>query len=100
MPKIDTHVLVGVCLFVSVPSSAQRLTSAYSVLASELTAAAVILQFWTQKLQPWHWAIIIIVPVFALQLIHVRVYGMVHVPCLFADIDDFVVQANLNIGLR
>lgn len=43
--------------------------------ASELTAAAVILQFWTDKLQPWHWAIIIIVPIFALQLIHVRVYG-------------------------
>ncbi|PPR07250.1 hypothetical protein CVT26_012508 [Gymnopilus dilepis] len=44
-------------------------------IPSELTAAAVILQFWTDKLQPWHWAIIIIVPIFALQLIHVRVYG-------------------------
>jgi len=44
-------------------------------IASELTAAAVILQFWTQALQPWQWAIIIIVPMFALQLIHVRVYG-------------------------
>ncbi|KAF8871945.1 amino acid permease-domain-containing protein [Gymnopilus junonius] len=44
-------------------------------LQCELTAAAVILQFWTDRLQPWHWAIIIIVPVFALQLIHVRVYG-------------------------
>ncbi|KAJ3483023.1 hypothetical protein NLJ89_g12099 [Agrocybe chaxingu] len=44
-------------------------------IPSELTAAAVILQFWTQTLQPWHWAIIIIIPMFALQLIHVRVYG-------------------------
>ncbi|KAF9476781.1 hypothetical protein BDN70DRAFT_811712 [Pholiota conissans] len=44
-------------------------------LQCELTAAAVILQFWTQKLQTWHWALIIIVPMFALQLIHVRVYG-------------------------
>ena len=44
-------------------------------LASELTAAAIILQFWTPHLVPWQWAIIIIVPIFALQLIHVRVYG-------------------------
>ncbi|KJA17730.1 hypothetical protein HYPSUDRAFT_146045 [Hypholoma sublateritium FD-334 SS-4] len=44
-------------------------------LQCELTAAAVILQFWTQKLQSWEWAIVIIVPIFALQLIHVRVYG-------------------------
>ncbi|KDR69445.1 hypothetical protein GALMADRAFT_1352458 [Galerina marginata CBS 339.88] len=44
-------------------------------LQCELTAAAVILQFWTEKLQAWHWALIIIVPIFALQLIHVRVYG-------------------------
>ncbi|KAF9008046.1 amino acid permease-domain-containing protein [Cyathus striatus] len=44
-------------------------------LQCELTAAAVILQYWTPALQPWHWAIIIIVPVFFLQLIHVRVYG-------------------------
>ncbi|KAF9535180.1 amino acid permease-domain-containing protein [Crepidotus variabilis] len=40
-----------------------------------LSIPAVILQFWTDKLQPWHWAIIIIVPMFAIQLIHVRVYG-------------------------
>ncbi|KAF8967512.1 amino acid permease-domain-containing protein [Flammula alnicola] len=44
-------------------------------LQCELTAAAVILQFWTQALQTWHWALIIIVPIFALQLIHVKVYG-------------------------
>ena len=44
-------------------------------LASELTAAAVILGYWSPLLQPWHWAIIIIVPIFFLQLIHVRVYG-------------------------
>ncbi|KAF9552618.1 hypothetical protein CPC08DRAFT_714456 [Agrocybe pediades] len=44
-------------------------------IPSELTAAAVILQYWTQALQTWEWAIIIIVPMFAIQLIHVRVYG-------------------------
>lgn len=44
-------------------------------IPSELTAAAIILQFWTPALQSWHWAIIIVVPVFLLQLIHVRVYG-------------------------
>ncbi|TFK61038.1 hypothetical protein BDN72DRAFT_778696 [Pluteus cervinus] len=44
-------------------------------LQCELTAAAVILQFWTSALQTWHWAIIIVVPIFILQLIHVRVYG-------------------------
>lgn len=44
-------------------------------IPSELTAAAVILQYWTTKLQTWEWAIIIIVPIFAMQLIHVRVYG-------------------------
>jgi hypothetical protein len=61
--------------------------------ASELTAAAIILQvgvlfkssyhgtsdnsgqYWTPKLLSWHWAIIIVVPVFLLQLIHVRIYG-------------------------
>ncbi|KAH7921088.1 hypothetical protein BV22DRAFT_1020021 [Leucogyrophana mollusca] len=50
----------------------------------ELTAAAIILQasrqifhrdYWAPQVQAWEWAIIIIVPVFALQLIHVRVYG-------------------------
>ena len=44
-------------------------------LASELTAAAVILEFWTVRLEPWQWAIIITVPTFAFQLIHVRAYG-------------------------
>ncbi|KAI6101730.1 amino acid permease-domain-containing protein [Pisolithus croceorrhizus] len=44
-------------------------------IPSELTAAAVILEFWAPHIQPWQWALMIIVPVFALQLIHVRVYG-------------------------
>ncbi|KII94543.1 hypothetical protein PLICRDRAFT_33339 [Plicaturopsis crispa FD-325 SS-3] len=44
-------------------------------IPSELTAAAVILQFWAPQLQAWHWALIIIIPIFLLQLIHVRVYG-------------------------
>ncbi|KAG2120366.1 amino acid permease/ SLC12A domain-containing protein, partial [Suillus clintonianus] len=44
-------------------------------IPSELTAAAVILQFWAPQVQAWEWALVIIVPVFLLQLIHVRVYG-------------------------
>lgn len=44
-------------------------------IPSELTAAAVIFQYWTPKLLPWHWAIIIVVPIFLLQLVNVRVYG-------------------------
>ncbi|KIJ13360.1 hypothetical protein PAXINDRAFT_81447 [Paxillus involutus ATCC 200175] len=41
----------------------------------ELTAAAIILQFWAPQVQPWQWALIIIIPIFLLQLVHVRVYG-------------------------
>ncbi|KAG1736432.1 amino acid permease/ SLC12A domain-containing protein [Suillus paluster] len=60
----------------------------------ELTAAAIILQaswliftcteniadrtfhqYWAPQVQAWEWALAIIVPVFLLQLIHVRVYG-------------------------
>ncbi|KAK7696104.1 hypothetical protein QCA50_000747 [Cerrena zonata] len=44
-------------------------------IPSELIAAAVILQYWTDALKPWMWALIIIFPIFAMQLIHVRVYG-------------------------
>ncbi|PCH40681.1 amino acid permease [Wolfiporia cocos MD-104 SS10] len=44
-------------------------------LQCELTAAAVILQFWDSRIQAWEWALVIIVPVFIMQLIHVRVYG-------------------------
>ncbi|KAL8281434.1 hypothetical protein RQP46_006118 [Phenoliferia psychrophenolica] len=41
-------------------------------IPSELVAASVILSYWTDKLQSWEWSIIIIVPVFLLQLINVR----------------------------
>ncbi|KAI0941062.1 hypothetical protein AcW1_005123 [Taiwanofungus camphoratus] len=44
-------------------------------IPSELTAAAVILQFWDARIQAWEWALIIITPIFVMQLIHVRVYG-------------------------
>ncbi|KAI0052874.1 hypothetical protein FA95DRAFT_1553160 [Auriscalpium vulgare] len=44
-------------------------------IPSELVAASVILSYWTQSLQSWEWSLIIVVPVFLLQLIHVRVYG-------------------------
>ncbi|KAK4700770.1 hypothetical protein P7C70_g5470, partial [Phenoliferia sp. Uapishka_3] len=44
-------------------------------IPSELVAASVILSYWTDKLQSWEWSIIIIVPVFVLQLINVRAYA-------------------------
>ncbi|TBU58638.1 amino acid permease-domain-containing protein [Dichomitus squalens] len=44
-------------------------------IPSELTAAAVILQYWDSNITPWQWALIIIAPIFVMQLIHVRVYG-------------------------
>ncbi|OSC97918.1 hypothetical protein PYCCODRAFT_1471421 [Trametes coccinea BRFM310] len=44
-------------------------------IPSELTAAAVILQYWDSRITAWEWALIIVTPIFAMQLIHVRVYG-------------------------
>ncbi|KAK7058012.1 hypothetical protein R3P38DRAFT_3253044 [Favolaschia claudopus] len=44
-------------------------------IPSELVAASVILSFWTDKLQSWEWSLIIIVPVFAFNLLPVRFYG-------------------------
>ncbi|KAI0638672.1 amino acid permease-domain-containing protein [Trametes polyzona] len=44
-------------------------------LQCELTAAAVILQYWDPRITGWQWALIIVTPIFAMQLIHVRVYG-------------------------
>ncbi|KAI9060005.1 hypothetical protein FKP32DRAFT_1679296 [Trametes sanguinea] len=44
-------------------------------IPSELTAAAVILQYWDPRITAWEWALIIVTPIFAMQLIHVRVYG-------------------------
>ncbi|KAI0757972.1 amino acid permease-domain-containing protein [Fomes fomentarius] len=44
-------------------------------LQCELTAAAVILQYWNPHIAPWQYALMIILPIFAMQLIHVRVYG-------------------------
>ncbi|OLL26405.1 Lysine-specific permease [Neolecta irregularis DAH-3] len=44
-------------------------------IPSELTAAAVVLQFWAPEIQSWVWPLVIIVPIFALQLINVRAYG-------------------------
>ncbi|KAF8555551.1 hypothetical protein OG21DRAFT_1410740 [Imleria badia] len=51
------------------------ITGACRYVTSELTAAAVILQFWAPQVQSWQWALAIIAPVFLMQLIHVRVYG-------------------------
>ena len=61
-------------------SNSALIYSRLCLLASELTSAAIILQFWTPSLVPWQWAIIIIVPIFALQLIHVRAYGANSLP--------------------
>ena len=44
-------------------------------IPSELIAAAVILEWWTHAVPSWAWALILIVPIFAIQLIHVRVFG-------------------------
>ncbi|EJD55389.1 hypothetical protein AURDEDRAFT_109729 [Auricularia subglabra TFB-10046 SS5] len=44
-------------------------------IPSELTAASIILQFWAPHVPSWAWALVLIVPIFAIQLIHVRVYG-------------------------
>ncbi|KAJ7257780.1 amino acid permease/ SLC12A domain-containing protein [Mycena rebaudengoi] len=44
-------------------------------IPSELVAASLILSFWTEKLQTWQWSLIIIVPVFAFNLLPVRNYG-------------------------
>ncbi|KAI1791056.1 amino acid permease-domain-containing protein [Ganoderma leucocontextum] len=44
-------------------------------LQCELTAAAVILQYWDPNIKPWQYALMIIFPIFMMQLIHVRVYG-------------------------
>ncbi|KAI6159956.1 amino acid permease/ SLC12A domain-containing protein [Pisolithus thermaeus] len=77
--------------FVS-PALGFTLDKSWLLSSIELTAAAIILEasrltylrfpeaeiawdFWAPHIQPWQWALIIIVPVFALQLIHVRVYG-------------------------
>jgi hypothetical protein len=62
--------------FMAIPSG----LLAHLSIAVELTAASVLLNFWTGALQAWQWAIIIVVPVFALQLIHVRVYGKARSP--------------------
>ncbi|PRP82596.1 hypothetical protein PROFUN_04901 [Planoprotostelium fungivorum] len=46
-------------------------------IPSELTAAAVILQFWAPHIDVWVWALIIIIPMFLIQFINVRVWGEV-----------------------
>ncbi|KAJ7670605.1 amino acid permease-domain-containing protein [Mycena polygramma] len=46
-----------------------------TAIPSELVAASVILSFWTDKLQSWEWSLIIILPVFAFNLLPVRNYG-------------------------
>jgi len=79
----------GVYLYVRASPSVKYLNELIPEAASELTAAAVILQFWTQALQTWHWALIIIIPMFALQCIHVKVYGLFRFSVLVAIIELF-----------
>lgn len=33
------------------------------------------IQYWNPHIAPWQYALMIILPIFAMQLIHVRVYG-------------------------
>ncbi|EMD40284.1 hypothetical protein CERSUDRAFT_62300 [Gelatoporia subvermispora B] len=66
-------------------------------LQCEITAAAVILQFWDARIQPWQWALIIIVPIFVLQLIHVRVYG--ETEYWFAMIKVIMILVFIIVGL-
>ncbi|KAI0083374.1 amino acid permease/ SLC12A domain-containing protein [Irpex rosettiformis] len=66
-------------------------------LQCELTAAAIILQFWTTKLQAWEWALVIIVPIFAVQLIHVRAYG--ELEYWFAMIKVLLIVVFIIVGL-
>ncbi|KAH8921193.1 amino acid permease, theoretically lysine-specific [Atractiella rhizophila] len=44
-------------------------------IPSELVAASIILQYWTDKLKTWEWSLIIVIPVFAVQMINVRAFG-------------------------
>ncbi len=44
-------------------------------IPSELTSAAIIIQYWLPNVASWVWAIVIIVPMFCLNLISVKTYG-------------------------
>lgn len=44
-------------------------------IPSELISASVILSYWTDKLKAWEWSLIIIIPVFAFQLLGARAWG-------------------------
>jgi len=66
-------------------------------IPSELTAAAVILQFWAPQVQSWQWALVIIAPTFLMQLIHVRVYG--ESEYWFASIKVVMIVLFIVIGL-
>ncbi|ORX59810.1 hypothetical protein DM01DRAFT_1381319 [Hesseltinella vesiculosa] len=46
-------------------------------IPTELTAAEIIIQFWAPNVPTWVWGIVIIVPMFLINLINVRVYGEV-----------------------
>ncbi|KAL4076475.1 amino acid permease, theoretically lysine-specific [Scleroderma citrinum] len=65
-----SYLVVGLFVYTVVISLCQpcfRVSGAFSVFGSRF--------FWAPQVQPWQWALVIIVPIFALQLIHVRVYG-------------------------
>lgn len=44
-------------------------------IPSELVACSIILKYWTDALQTWQWAIVLVVPIFAIQLIGVRTFA-------------------------
>ncbi|KAG5355769.1 Lysine-specific permease [Yarrowia sp. B02] len=66
-------------------------------IPSELTAAAIIIQFWAPHIGSWVWAIVIIVPMFFLQLISVKTYG--ETEYWLAIIKVFFVVVFIIIGL-
>ncbi|KAJ7906796.1 amino acid permease/ SLC12A domain-containing protein [Mycena leptocephala] len=66
-------------------------------IPSELVAASVILSFWTGKLQSWEWSIIIIVPVFAFNLLPVKNYG--EAEFWLAGIKVFLIVLFIIVGL-
>ncbi|KAI6032314.1 amino acid permease-domain-containing protein [Pisolithus microcarpus] len=77
-----SYVVVGLFVYTVVISLGEMaamypVSGAFSVFGGRFVSPALgfTLEFWAPQIQPWQWALIIIVPVFALQLIHVRVYG-------------------------
>ncbi|KAJ7035989.1 amino acid permease [Mycena alexandri] len=66
-------------------------------IPAELVAASVILSYWTDKLQSWEWSLIIILPVFAFNLLPVKNYG--EAEFWLAGIKVFLIVLFIIVGL-